>query len=86
MSIHIVQQPNGRYARFSTIVDDFTHINMTEEEVALVFPEKNKQEVEDVIKRANNNPKGWKSACATRQAVHGHELGFNENVLEELED
>jgi hypothetical protein len=28
----IAKQPNGKYARFSTIVDNFTHINMTADE------------------------------------------------------
>jgi hypothetical protein len=28
----ITKQPNGKYARFSTIVDNFTHINMTADE------------------------------------------------------
>jgi hypothetical protein len=28
----IVKQPNGLYARFSTVVDDFTHMNMTGDE------------------------------------------------------
>lgn len=28
----IAKQPNGRYCRFSTVVDTFTHINMTAED------------------------------------------------------
>jgi hypothetical protein len=28
----IVKQPNGTYARFSSVVDDFTHMNMIREE------------------------------------------------------
>ena len=28
----IAKQPNGRYCRFSSIVDTFTHINMTKED------------------------------------------------------
>lgn len=32
MPARIVKQPNGRYARFSTVVDNFTHYNMTREE------------------------------------------------------
>lgn len=28
----ILKQPNGTYARFSTVVDDFTHMNMTRDE------------------------------------------------------
>lgn len=33
MPSEIVQQPNGRFARFSTIVDGFTHLNCTEQEM-----------------------------------------------------
>jgi len=32
MPAYIVKQPNGLYARFSTIVDSFTHYGMTVEE------------------------------------------------------
>lgn len=32
MAWRIVVQPNGLYARFSDIVDDFTHSNMTRDE------------------------------------------------------
>lgn len=32
MGWRIVKQPNGLYARFSDIVDDFTDMSMTEEE------------------------------------------------------
>jgi len=33
MGWRIVKQPNGLYARFSDIVDDFTHMNLTEKQV-----------------------------------------------------
>ena len=32
MGVFIVKQPNGKYCRFSTIVDCPTHINMSEED------------------------------------------------------
>lgn len=32
MSAFICKQPNGKYCRFSTVVDTVTHINMTEDE------------------------------------------------------
>lgn len=31
----ICKQPNGLYCRFSSVVDTFTHINMTEQEEML---------------------------------------------------
>lgn len=39
MAWRIVKQPNGLLARFSDIVDDFTHINMTEAEALEVCRE-----------------------------------------------
>jgi hypothetical protein len=32
MGSFICKQPNGKYCRFSTVVDTLTHINMTEDE------------------------------------------------------
>lgn len=32
MGSFICRQPNGLYCRFSTVVDTFTHINMTEQD------------------------------------------------------
>ncbi len=32
MTWRIVQQPNGKFGRFSEAVDDFTHMNLTESE------------------------------------------------------
>ena len=34
-----IMQPNGHYARFSTVVDNFTHYNCTREELYSVFYE-----------------------------------------------
>lgn len=32
----MVRQPNGKFARFSDVVDNFTHINLTREEAVLL--------------------------------------------------
>lgn len=37
MGAFIVKQPNGKYCRFSTVVDCPTHINMTEEDYIKVI-------------------------------------------------
>ena len=39
MAWRIVKQPDGRYARFSDVVDNFTHLNMTREEALVVCRE-----------------------------------------------
>lgn len=52
----IAKQPNGKYCRFSTVVDCFTHINMTLEDYVRVIMERGKQEwkareeAEDIFK------------------------------------
>lgn len=40
----IAKQPNGKYCRFSTVVDCFTHINMTFEDYVHVIMERGYQE------------------------------------------
>jgi hypothetical protein len=45
----IIKQPNGKYARFSTVVDDFTHINMTADDYINMCV---KQAMEDAKKEA----------------------------------
>ena len=39
MGAIITKQPNGKYARFSTVVDTFTHSDMTEEELHQLMEE-----------------------------------------------
>ena len=45
----ICKQPNGKYCRFSSIVDAPTHINMTEENYMEVCAERAKAEAKDTI-------------------------------------
>ena len=51
----IAEQPNGKYCRFSTVVDCFTHINMTFEDYVRVIMSRGNQEwkareeAEDII-------------------------------------
>lgn len=50
MGTFIARQPNGLLCRFSTIVDTFTHINMTEEEYIKLCAEKARKEAREVLK------------------------------------
>lgn len=50
MGAFIAKQPNGKYCRFSTVVDCPTHINMTEEEYVKFRIEKARKEAEDILK------------------------------------
>lgn len=50
MEAFISKQPNGKYCRFSTVVDTLTHINMTEEEYVEMCAERARKEARDVLK------------------------------------
>ena len=52
----IVKQPNGYYARFSSIVDNFTHINLTKEEAFdLCQDNVGRNEAKNKIQRADSD-------------------------------
>ena len=78
MPSYFVQQPNGLLARFSTIVDDFTHLNMTEDEAAAVIlqeaEERAKLEVKQALERSKLDRNRWKDCLSTVQRIHGPEV------------
>ena len=45
----ICKQPNGLYCRFSTFIDSFTHINMTEQDYIDYCVERAKKEARDML-------------------------------------
>lgn len=49
MGVFISKQPNGKYCRFSTIVDTVTDYNMTEEEYIEMCAERAREEARDVL-------------------------------------
>ena len=51
MGAFIVKQPNGKYARFSTISDCITDYNMTEEDYMQICCERAREEAKDVLER-----------------------------------
>ena len=51
MGAFICKQPNGKYCRFSTVVDTLTHINMTEDEYISVCVQR---AVEDALREARD--------------------------------
>lgn len=77
----IVRQPNNLFARFCEVVDDFTHIDMTEDEARDLCVELDVVNVEQKMKRAilDRNESGvpgdglgrWREACEEIEAVHG---------------
>jgi hypothetical protein len=75
MAWRIVEQPNGKLARFSDVVDDFTHYDMTDEEAKKMCREEYGMgilESEDKVKRARDDKTRWSEEIATVRTVHGH--------------
>ena len=85
MGWRIVKQPDGRLARFSSIVDSFTHVNMSSDEAVNVCIEEGLSE-KDAKKKVDSgirdikpwtvNIEGsgtdrWKDCLETIIAVHG---------------
>lgn len=84
MAWRIVKQPNGLYARFSDIVDNFTAMNMTESEAYELCRDylgvedaklKVKAGKEDWKPWSNNVPgsglERWQESIGTVAVVHG---------------
>lgn len=87
MAWRIVKQPNGRYARFSDVVDDFTDMDMTEQEAYDLCREY--LGVEDAKRKVRAGVEDWKpwtvgikgdglerwyDSIATITSVHGEEI------------
>jgi len=98
MPSRIVKQPNGLLARFSTVVDDFTHYGMTEEEALEVCrDEMGRVEAEAKVQRGLDDdltglgvkdPKDdglnrWRGSLHIIEIVHGKET-LDERVKEIL--
>jgi hypothetical protein len=82
MGWRIVLQPNGRLARFSDVVDDFTHMDMTRDEALFtcalyMSPDEARAKVERGEKDEPDGPRDghpfqrWRDSIATVRAIHG---------------
>lgn len=70
----ICVQPNRKYARFSTVVDDFTHVDMSRAEALEVCrraPGVGRYEAEEMVRHAELEPERWEQGLAITEAVHG---------------
>ena len=54
MGSFVCKQPNGKYCRFSTVVDTVTDYDMTEEDYVELCKEKAEEEAWDVLKTILN--------------------------------
>lgn len=92
MPSYICKQPNGRYARFTSVCDDFTHLNLTADQMLRVLEQEGltREEASGKVIRANNDeraecydpenwPKGlvrWYSALEVVAHVHGERVAL----------
>lgn len=76
MANRAVLQPNGLYARFSDVVDNFTHINCSREELIGVYTEMiGRGEAEVKLDRADAaGPARFQDCIQRICSVHGKEL------------
>ena len=52
MARQIVKQPNGLYAMWSTIVDDFLHVDLTRDEYITIRASEEAERVREELERA----------------------------------
>ncbi len=78
MGWRVDKQPDGKYAIFSEVVDDFIVTDMTREEAVEVCVERMLPDMERLIRdaqakveRADENPERWAEDRKTRDFVHG---------------
>ena len=76
MSSRFLMQPNGKLACFSTIVDNFTHANLTEEEaLAAAFEDMGRDAAEAKVARGVargiDAEGGWNECLNTIRLFHG---------------
>lgn len=72
MGWRLVRQPDGKLARFSEVVDNFTHYDMTDAEAFEVCLEHmGRRDAEAKIQRANNEPGRYAEAIRIIGRVHG---------------
>lgn len=60
MAWRFVKQPNGLLARFSDVVDDFTHYNMTHQEALEVCKNERGLSDEDAREKIQRGVEDWK--------------------------
>ena len=82
MAWYFVVQPSGKFARFSDVVDEFTHINLNEvEALALGRDLCGIAVASKKIEAAKNEPKRYAEVVLKMKRIHGED-----EVLDILED
>ena len=75
MGNRAIKQPNGFYARFSEIVDDFTHANNSREELWSFYRDEGGVECANgKMQRADENANKFDEAISIIECIHGKKL------------
>lgn len=89
MAWRFIQQPNGKFARFSDVVDDFTHYDMTEADAVYLCRhdhEMSQAEAEIKVANALSEPSRFEDAIESIRFHHGSLLAdVRRSVLSEPE-
>lgn len=80
MAAIFIQQPNGLYCRFSTIVDCPTCYNFTVEDVKEYLMKEYEEEVDRRVAKMQegNNPWNWSFEDVIEQTLHGEYTNMSE--------
>lgn len=74
MAWRIVVQPNGKYARFSTVADNFTDYDMTKDEAFVLCRDASGVDVANYkIEQADKHPDRFDREIDTIRDVHGND-------------
>lgn len=77
MAWRLIRQPNGKLARFSEIVDDFTHTNMTDKEAREYCCDCGGTTLaEEKITNADNEPDRFDEAIEIIKMCHGSDRAY----------
>lgn len=75
MGWRFVKQPNGLYARFSEVIDDFTHTDLTRQQALEVYEgialEQVRKDAKVKVLAADQNLPRWEEALEIVGRVHG---------------
>jgi hypothetical protein len=75
MGNRAIKQPNGLYARFSEIVDDFTHVNCSREELWAFYRDEGGVECANgKLQRADEHANRFDEAIDVIKRIHGKKL------------
>lgn len=89
MGHQYIKQPNGKFAIWSSIVDDFTYIDCTMEQIVEIEVEEAvkdlKQRLTETLSKVDKGEpayyqftKSWKEALEFRDEIHGKDREFDD--------